>query len=77
MTAYIFYSFIITISWLTLLCSILINLLELLQILSDINPVFLGLTCLAWANCIGGKKLFIKIIYQSLNSLKMEMLKLQ
>jgi len=53
MTAYIFYSFIITIAWLTLLCSILINLLELLQILSDINPVFLGLTCLAWANCIG------------------------
>lgn len=37
-----------------MICSVLINLLELLQLLTNINPVFLGLTVLAWANCIGG-----------------------
>ncbi len=32
---------------------VLINLLELVQLLTNINPIFLGMTCLAWANCIG------------------------
>ena len=54
MTIYTLYSFIVTIAWLTLVCAILINLIELLQLLSDVNSVFLGLTCFAWANCIGG-----------------------
>lgn len=31
----------------------LINLLELIQLLTNINPVFLGLTLIAWANTIG------------------------
>ena len=57
MYLYTLYSFLVTIAWLTLVCAILINLLELLQLLTDINPVFLGLTFLAWANCIGGSKL--------------------
>ena len=32
---------------------VLINLLELVQLLTNINPIFLGMTCLAWANSIG------------------------
>ena len=51
---YSIYSFIIIVCWITEICSILINLLELLQLLTNINSVFLGLTVLAWANCIGG-----------------------
>lgn len=51
---YSIYSFIVVVCWITMICSILINLLELLQLLTNINPVFLGLTVLAWANCIGG-----------------------
>lgn len=53
MPAYTLYSFVVTIAWLTLVCGVLINLFELLQLLSDINTVFLGLTVFAWANCIG------------------------
>ena len=62
---YTLYSFLITIAWLTLICAILINLLELLQLLTDINPVFLGLTFLAWANSIGGSK-YVNIDYLSI-----------
>ena len=47
-------SFFIIVFWITLVCSILINLMELLQILTNMNSVFLGLTVLAWANSIGG-----------------------
>lgn len=50
---YTIYAFILTIAWLTLVVGVLINLLELVQLLTNINPVFLGLTALAWANCIG------------------------
>ncbi len=32
---------------------VLINLLELVQLLTNINSVFLGLTLIAWANTIG------------------------
>ncbi len=32
---------------------VLINLLELVQLLTNINSVFLGLTVIAWANTIG------------------------
>ena len=65
MYLYTLYSFLLTISWLTIICAILINLLELLQLLTDINPVFLGLTFLAWANCIGGYK-YVNIDYLSI-----------
>jgi Ca2+/Na+ antiporter len=52
---YSVYSFLVVVCWITMICSVLINLLELLQLLTNINPVFLGLTVLAWANCIGGR----------------------
>ena len=51
---YSMYSFIIVVCWITIACSSLINLMELLQMLTNINSVFLGLTVLAWANSIGG-----------------------
>lgn len=50
---YTIHSFVITIAWLSLVCGILINLLEFVQVLTNINAVFLGMTCLAWANSIG------------------------
>lgn len=55
MYCFTIYAFIITISVITLICAILINLMELVQLLTGINPVFLGLTVFAWANSIGGK----------------------
>lgn len=60
------YSFILVVCWITVACSALINLLELLQMLTNINTVFLGLTVLAWANCIGGIRSSTQIIYLSL-----------
>jgi hypothetical protein len=51
---YASYSFVMVVCWITVVCSALINLLELLQMLTNVNTVFLGLTVLAWANCIGG-----------------------
>jgi hypothetical protein len=60
------YSFILVVCWITVVCSALINLLELLQMLTNMNTVFLGLTVLAWANCIGGMYAFTQIIYPSL-----------
>jgi hypothetical protein len=50
---YTFYSFLITVAWVTIVCGVLINLLELVQLLTTINSVFLGMTFLAWANSIG------------------------
>ena len=47
------YSFIVTVAWITFIVSILINLMELLQLLTNINSVFLGLTILAGAASIG------------------------
>jgi Ca2+/Na+ antiporter len=52
---YTIYSFIIIVAWVANICSVLINLVELFQLLTHINSVFLGLTILAWANCIAGK----------------------
>lgn len=53
MKIFAIYSFLVTIGWITLFCSILINLIELIQLLTKINSIFLGLTVLAWANCLG------------------------
>lgn len=47
------YSFLVIVGWISLFCSILINLIELIQLLTKINSVFLGMTVLAWANCLG------------------------
>ena len=47
------YSFLVTVGWITIICGVLINLLELVQLLTNINFIFLGMTFLAWANCIG------------------------
>lgn len=47
------YSFLVIIGWISIFCSILINLIELIQLLTKINSVFLGMTVLAWANCLG------------------------
>lgn len=54
MKVYTVYSFIVSVCALTVVCSILINFVELVQILTEINSVFLGLTVFAWANSIGG-----------------------
>jgi Ca2+/Na+ antiporter len=48
------YSFLVSISALTVVCSILVNFVELIQLLTGVNSVFLGLTVFAWANSIGG-----------------------
>ncbi len=32
---------------------VLINMLELIQLMTNINSVFLGLTLIAWANTLG------------------------
>jgi sodium/potassium/calcium exchanger 6 len=58
------YSFIIIIVWISYVCSILINLLELFQVVTSINSVFLGLTLLAFGNSIGGKNFLKQIIFQ-------------
>lgn len=53
MTIFNIYSFVVIVSWISLVVGVLINLVELLQLLTNINPVFLGLTVFAWANSIG------------------------
>ena len=53
------YSFFISVCALTVVCSILINFMELIQILTGANSVFLGLTVLCWANSIGGNNFLI------------------
>lgn len=47
------YAFIVVVSWIALVVSVLINVIELLQLLTNINSVFLGLTVLAWSGSIG------------------------
>lgn len=49
------YSFFVSVCALTFVCSVLINFVELIQILTGANSVFLGLTVFSWANSIGGK----------------------
>lgn len=52
------YSFFVSTALLTYICAILINFVELVQILTGANSVFLGLTVFAWANSIGGIYLY-------------------
>jgi Ca2+/Na+ antiporter len=44
----------------------LLNLLELFQVVTSINSVFLGLTLLAFGNSIGGINIKFKIDYFSI-----------
>ena len=46
------YSFVVSVSWVGVVAGVLINLMELLQLLTNINSVFLGLTVFAWANSV-------------------------
>jgi len=52
-TVFNIYSFIVIVTWITLIVNVLINVMELLQLLTNINPVFLGLTVFAGAGSIG------------------------
>jgi sodium/potassium/calcium exchanger 6 len=52
-TIYNIYSFFVIVAWISLVVAALINMMELLQLLTNINSVFLGLTVFAWANSIG------------------------
>lgn len=52
-TIYNIYSFVVIVSWISLVVGVLLNLMELLQMLTNVNSVFLGLTVFAWANSIG------------------------
>ena len=52
-TIFNIYGFVVTVVWLTLTVNVLINLMELLQLLTNINPIFLGLTVFAGAGSIG------------------------
>ena len=52
-TVFNIYSFIVIVTWITLVVNVLINVMELLQLLTNINPVFLGLTIFAGASSIG------------------------
>lgn len=52
-TIYNIYAFVVIVCWISLVVGILLNLMELLQMLTNVNSVFLGLTVFAWANSIG------------------------
>ena len=52
-TIFNLYSFVVVVTWITLVVGVLINLMELLQLLTNINSVFLGLTVFAGAASIG------------------------
>ena len=65
---YSIYTFIIVLTWLILICSVLINLLELFQLLTNINPVFLGMSLLACVNCVGGTSFATQTISPSQRS---------
>jgi len=45
--------------WVYLTSNVLMNLLQLIGLLSGLNPTFLGLTFLAWGNSLAGKGYFI------------------
>jgi Ca2+/Na+ antiporter len=40
--------------WINLICSVIINFIELFVVVTDINSVFIGLTLLAFGASIGG-----------------------
>jgi hypothetical protein len=48
------YSFCIVVIWINLICSVIINFIELFVVVTDINSVFIGLTLLAFGASIGG-----------------------
>lgn len=48
------YSFAMVVVWISLLCSVIINYIELFVVVTDIDPVFIGLTLFACGNSIGG-----------------------
>lgn len=52
-TIFNIYGFVVIVTWLALVVAVLINLMELLQLLTNINSVFLGLTVFAGAGSIG------------------------
>lgn len=52
-TIFNLYSFIVVVTWITVVVAVLINLMELLQLLTNINSIFLGLTVFAGAGSIG------------------------
>ena len=52
-TIFNLYAFVVVVTWITLVVGVLINLVELLQLLTNINSVFLGLTVFAGASSIG------------------------
>ena len=53
-------SFLVSIAWISTLVAVLINIFELFQVVTAINPVFIGMTFLACGNSIGGSHPLIK-----------------
>lgn len=49
------YSFVVCIIWISTLVAVLINIFELVQVVTGINSVFIGMTFLACGNSVGGK----------------------
>ena len=49
------YCFLVCIVWISTLVAVLINIFELIQVVTGINSVFIGMTFLACGNSIGGK----------------------
>jgi len=47
------YSFVMVVVWISLICSVIINFIELFVVVTDIDSVFIGLTLLACGNSIG------------------------
>lgn len=62
------YSFVIIVAWITTIVSVLINFIELLQLLTQINSVFLGLTVFAWSSSIGDYLSIVTFAKRGLNS---------
>jgi Ca2+/Na+ antiporter len=50
------YSFVMVVVWISLICSVIINFIELFVVVTDIDSVFIGLTLLACGNSIGGEQ---------------------
>lgn len=49
---YTLYCFTVCIGLLAIVCSILVNLVELFQLLTNVNPVFIGLTVFSFVNSV-------------------------
>ena len=48
------YAFVVCIIWISTLVAVLINIFELVQVVTGINSVFIGMTFLACGNSVGG-----------------------